>query len=78
MTLMELGQLAYEGYRRTTGGVSLVSGAPLPLWEELAWHIQAAWAVAAGDVACHVMGDTTAKLSKLSEKLPNPPDAPGI
>ena len=38
-----LGQVAYEAYRASTGGVSLVSGDRLPSWEDQAPEIQAAW-----------------------------------
>jgi hypothetical protein len=41
------GQTAYEAYRAEAGGVSLVTGAPLPDWEELKPEIQQAWVAAA-------------------------------
>lgn len=37
------GQLAYEAYRAKAGGVSLVSGDPLPGWDGLAPGIRDAW-----------------------------------
>lgn len=41
------GKRGYEGYCGSTGGVSLISGAELPLWEELYSAIQEAWIAAA-------------------------------
>lgn len=37
------GKTAYEAYVEASGGVSLVSGSKLPLWEEQAEGIKAAW-----------------------------------
>lgn len=37
------GQLGYEAYRAKAGGKSLVSGATLPGWEDLAAEIRDAW-----------------------------------
>jgi hypothetical protein len=42
-----LGQRAYEGYRDHTGGVSLATGGPIPVWVELNPAIKAAWGAAA-------------------------------
>jgi hypothetical protein len=41
------GQIAYEGYCVTAGNKSLISGAELPLWNELSKPIQNAWEAAA-------------------------------
>ena len=41
------GQIAYEAYFKFSGGVSLVSGAPLPTWGEQDARIREAWNVAA-------------------------------
>jgi len=41
------GQRAYEGYLAACDGKSLVSGAPLPAWEDQAGLIRAAWEKAA-------------------------------
>lgn len=54
------GQRAYEAYKTYAGGVSLVSGVPLPDWEDLEPAIQQAWAAAASAV--------------LSGTTPTPPD----
>lgn len=43
----ELGRIAYEAYCRSSGGVSLVSGAKLPEWGALSAEIRAAWDAAA-------------------------------
>jgi hypothetical protein len=49
--MMNLGQIAYEGYCKSSGGKSLVSGADLPPWENLSPEIQQAWQCAANAVA---------------------------
>ncbi len=54
-----LGQIAYEGYFRSCGGKSLVSGQPLPAWEAQAEDIKNAWEEAAVDVA-NILRDTGA------------------
>ncbi len=41
------GQIAYEAYRRCSDGKSLVTGARIPEWPELAEEIRAAWEMAA-------------------------------
>jgi hypothetical protein len=46
MTNPSPGQTAYEAYRKQSGGVSLVSRAPLPEWAALQPAIRAAWAAA--------------------------------
>lgn len=45
-----LGQIAYEGYFRSCGGKSLISGAPLPTWDLQATAIKEAWEAAASAV----------------------------
>lgn len=42
-----LGRVAYEGYFKQCGGKSLISGAPLPKWEDQSLAIREAWAYAA-------------------------------
>ena len=37
------GEIAYEGYREHSHGKSLVSGSPIPPWDELPVNIQEAW-----------------------------------
>lgn len=44
---MTYGQIAYEAYRRCSGGKSLATGSPIPDWQELREEIQAAWEIAA-------------------------------
>lgn len=46
----EAGQVAYEGYFAACGGKSLVSGAPLPTWDEQRADIRDAWLAAASAV----------------------------
>lgn len=44
---MSLGQIAYDAYVKKAGGVSLVSGAKLPVWSDLDPRIREAWGAAA-------------------------------
>lgn len=46
----EAAEKAYEAYRADTGGVSLVSGQPIPEWSRLPAAIQKAWGAAADAV----------------------------
>lgn len=46
----DIGQVAYEGYCAVSDGKSLVSGAPLPAWDEQAAEIREAWRWAADAV----------------------------
>lgn len=46
-----LGRVGYDAYCRSAGGVSLVSGAKLPPWEELSDAIRCAWESAAESIA---------------------------
>ena len=41
------GRVAYDAYRDAAGGRSLVTGDPLPSFDELPAQIRAAWEVAA-------------------------------
>lgn len=43
----ELGEIAYVGYFKASDGKSLVSGAPLPAWDEQEFPIRQAWNLAA-------------------------------
>ena len=45
--MKDYGKTAYEAYCQATGGVSLISGQPLPAWETLDERIQKAWCTAA-------------------------------
>jgi hypothetical protein len=42
-----LGQVAYEAYYERAGGLSLVSGYPLPVWDAQHDEIKEAWEAAA-------------------------------
>jgi hypothetical protein len=44
------GKLAYEAYGESTGGVSAVSGARLPAWDQQAEPLRKAWIEAADAV----------------------------
>jgi hypothetical protein len=50
MDALQLGKTAYAAYFKFSDGKSLISGAPLPAWEDQAPNIQAAWQ-AAGQAA---------------------------
>lgn len=43
-------RIAYDAYRDHTGGKSLVSGQPIPGWDELPEPIQQAWEAAGSAV----------------------------
>ena len=47
---MREAEVAYEAYRQHAGGVSLISGAPIPPFEDLDPRVKAAWAAAASSV----------------------------
>lgn len=41
--MTDQGKVNYEAYRKASGGVSLVSGAPLPEWDMLGGDIRWSW-----------------------------------
>lgn len=47
------GKIAYDAYREKASGVSLISGAMLPDWDDLNGSIQEAWTAAANAVLVH-------------------------
>ena len=49
------GEIAYNAYRKASGGKSLVSGAPIPLWRYLPDDIRAAWNAAGEAVAARTI-----------------------
>lgn len=58
----ELGKVAYDAYCKSSGGVSLVSGANLPEWEGLSDAIRTAWIAAAESaVGVAVLGSPDAQ-----------------
>ena len=52
---MTIGQLNYEGYCKESGNKSLISGAPLPPWQDLDPKIKAAWEAGAQGVVHRVV-----------------------
>jgi hypothetical protein len=48
-----LGDVAYEAYRLSVNGRSVVTGDPLPVWLDLPEPIRAAWRAAAGAVVMY-------------------------
>jgi len=51
----DYGRLNYEMYLKSSDGVSLVSGEPLPTWEKLPERIKNAWSASGGAVAGHAV-----------------------
>ena len=47
----KLAEIAYNGYRDHTGGISLASGQPIPEWSSLRPDIQQAWEASAASVS---------------------------
>lgn len=45
-----LGQVAYDGYRERSRGVSLISGQELPTWDDQDDDVRSAWCAAAAAV----------------------------
>jgi hypothetical protein len=52
--MIDPGKLAYEGYSAYSDNKSLVSGEPLPTWEEQSEEIRGAWRAAADVVVMYV------------------------
>lgn len=50
-----IAQIAYEAYCETTDWKSLVSGQPLPQWDDVRPDIKIAWKEAANAVRDHIM-----------------------
>lgn len=50
-----LGRIAYEAYRDSTGGVSLVNGDQLPQWEDLTDGVKSGWKCAGLAVAREIV-----------------------
>jgi hypothetical protein len=55
MTEMEIAAAAYTEYSRITGGKSLATGQPLPLWCDLPDNIRYAWHGTIYKVVCLVL-----------------------
>jgi hypothetical protein len=49
--MVTLGKVAYDAYFSHCGGKSLITGLPLPIWENQAEAIKAAWDAAGQAVA---------------------------
>lgn len=50
MTAFELGKVAYDAYAVEVGGVSAVTGDPLPAFEDTGELVQAGWIASAAAV----------------------------
>lgn len=68
MELETIGQTAYEGYRRSTGGRTF-DGRPMPLWEELPLAIQRAWQTAGDCVRRETLAEITDMLRKAHAEM---------
>ena len=55
--MKSLGQIAYEAYFKYSGGISLISGSTLPIWEGQPAKIQAAWEAAGDAVTAALLHD---------------------
>ncbi len=51
------GEIAYEAYRQSSGGKSLVSGDGLPPFHILSYAIRTAWEAAGSAVAVEVLAE---------------------
>lgn len=72
----ELGEIAYVGYFKASGGKSLISGAALPAWDEQAPEIRQAWnlgAMAVVDFWCAAADRSTGEQN--AETVPTPGQA---
>lgn len=47
------GEAAYEGYRKVSGGKSIVTGAAIPEWDGLDDRIKTCWQAAADAAVTH-------------------------
>jgi hypothetical protein len=65
----ELARKAYEAYSETTGGVSVVSGAKLPIFDALSDTARIAWKCAGMAVAVHTLDAVKARF----DSKPAPP-----
>jgi hypothetical protein len=62
-----IGKIGYDAYREHSGGVSLVSGEPLPFWDDQSPEIRAAWDAAALAVSDFVGGPSVFQRDELAE-----------
>lgn len=66
------GRVAYAGYCQATDGKSLVSGEPLPEWDQLSEAIQRAWMAAADAARAARAGVTLDPDGRFTLKLQTP------
>lgn len=55
-TIEELGQIAFEAYGKSTGGLTW-DKKPIPAWDELPDHVRQAWMAAADAVHAALRGE---------------------
>lgn len=63
-----LGQTAYEGYRRSTGGRTF-DGRAMPQWNELPMPIQHAWQTAGESVRRETLAEVIDELRKVHAEM---------
>lgn len=66
---ISFGKIAYDAYRDKSGGKSLVSGEPIPVWPELPETIRMAWE-AAGDAVAEDCEDACSYYSQEDDTTP--------
>jgi hypothetical protein len=67
----DLAKIAYDAYCKATGGVSLISGAKLPEFQDLRQAIQDAWweaSAAAGNAVMDKLQEAQEALRELRER----------
>jgi len=57
----DLAEVAYNGYCQSSGGISLISGAKLPAFQDLPEDIRKAWRAAAVAVEYRLEGESENK-----------------
>jgi hypothetical protein len=64
MTAYERGQLAYDAYAAEVGGVSAVTGDPLPAFADTGELVQSGWIAAAAAVVADVSNAAAAPVPR--------------
>lgn len=84
MNKIRSGQLAYEAYCEYTGWKSLISGAPLPKWEDVKPEIKASWKASAEAILFHHMEQSIHQqmvedfMRKAKQEVPSFPCIPSL
>lgn len=67
--MSKVGKFNYEAYREFSDGKSLVSGEPIPAWDDLPQEIRSAWDWAAVRLAGYLNGYRDGRLAVLLGEL---------